>query len=139
MADLDGFAKQMNLIAKRVGDNAGALVRKVAVAVDGAVVLATPVDTGRARSNWQVEIDAKATGEAEPMSAQEAIALAKQKIATHKDGQTIHITNNLPYISALNNGSSAQAPKGFVEAAVEAGIETLRKANLLDDDLKDDT
>ena len=51
---------------------------------------ATPKDTGYAASRWKVE--------------------------KTKDGATI--TNDAPYIEALNGGHSKQAPAGFVEAEV---------------------
>jgi len=47
----------------------------------------TPVDTGRARDNWEYEL---------------------------KDGKAI-IRNDTPYIEDLNHGSSKQAPAFFVE------------------------
>jgi hypothetical protein len=36
----------------------------------------------------------------------------------------VYITNNVPYISLLNAGSSAQAPANFVQKAIAAGIAT---------------
>jgi hypothetical protein len=97
--------------------------------------MATPVDTGRARSNWQVAINGPATGESERAdpSGQIAIAMGRAVIATAKEGQAIHITNNLPYIAALNDGSSAQAPKNFVQEAVRVAATAVREARLLKD------
>lgn len=133
MSDLRGFAGRIRVRGKRVEENADALVRRVAVAVDTAVVLATPVDTGRARANWQVEIGQAPEGTREPFAsgqsgssgaanAMAAIEEGKKKIAQYRGGSEIHIYNNLSYIQDLNNGKSAQAPAGFVEAAVLAGV-----------------
>lgn len=134
MPDLRGFAGRIRVKGKRVEENADALVRKVAVAVDTAVVLATPVDTGRARANWQVEIgDALNDQEGPPYvpgeggssgsaNAMAAIEAGKNVIKQYKGGSEIHIYNNLSYIQKLNDGHSAQAPAGFVEAAVLAGV-----------------
>ncbi len=150
MADLRTFAGRIRLIGKRIEENSDVLTRKVAVAVDGAVVLATPVDTGRARSNWQVEIDSAASGTIEAHvpgkegstggpNAQMAMDLGKERIADYKSGQTIHITNNLPYIGRLNDGYSAQAPAGFVENAVLVGVATVQGAgSLLSDALTEE-
>lgn len=116
--------------------NADRLTREVALAVDSAVVLGTPVDTGRARSNWQVELNSAPSGVVDSHggnAAQSSMDKAAEKIETY-DGDThtsIHITNNLPYIGRLNDGSSAQAPSGFVEAAVEAGSSRVRGVRLL--------
>ena len=38
----------------------------------------------------------------------------------------ILISNNLPYINALNDGSSKQAPAGFVDSALSKGKRAVR-------------
>lgn len=142
--DLKRFAVRIRQLGGNVERNATALVRKVALSVDSTVVMSTPVDTGRARSNWQVElgkpargvIDAHvpgAEGSTAGPNAQISLALGAAAIATYKGGETIHLTNNLPYIGALNRGHSAQAPAGFVESAVLDGVAQVRGAKLLDD------
>lgn len=119
-----------------VADNTDKLVRKVALAVDAAVVLGTPVDTGRARSNWQVELDAPAEGKIDTYGQNAAaVSVAKATETIQKyDGDNhteLHITNNLDYIGRLNDGWSAQAPAGFVESAVLAGVDQVKGAKLL--------
>lgn len=136
MSDLKSFGRKMRVQAQDVADNADKLVRKVAVAVDAAVVYGTPVDTGRARSNWQVELSAPAKGMVEtlgPGAAQQSIDNANLVIAKYnRDTATeIHLTNNLSYIGKLNDGWSAQAPAGFVETAVLAGALQVKGARLL--------
>lgn len=132
----------MRVVAQGVADGADAIVRKCALAVDGAVVLGTPVDTGRARSNWQVNLDAPAAGTRDAYvpgkegstkgpNAQAAIDQGSSVISRYKGGQVIHITNNLAYIGRLNEGWSAQAPAGFVEAAVLSGVAQIRGARIL--------
>lgn len=140
--DLKRFAVRIRQVGTAVEENAGKLVRKVALSVDATVVSATPVDTGRARSNWQVEIGKPAKGvlpafvpgkEGDTVgpNTQMALALGAAAIATYKTGETIHLTNNLPYIGALNNGHSAQAPAGFVQTAVLDGALQIKDAKLL--------
>lgn len=141
MADLRRFAGRIRVMGKRIEQNADALTRKVALAVDSAVVIATPVDTGRARSNWQVNIGAPADGTREALdtSGQAAIAQGQTEIAKYKGGSAIHITNNLPYIGRLNDGWSAQAPSGFVEKAVLVGVAAAQGAgSLLQNALKEE-
>lgn len=130
MADLRQFGARMKKHGKNVENNAAALVRKCALAVDGAVVIATPVDTGRARANWQVSLNSPAGGtlEAVDPSGQGTIAKGAATIAGYKRGGAIHITNNLPYIGRLNDGWSAQAPAGFVLRAVLVGIAVIKGA-----------
>lgn len=141
--DLGQFARRIRDIGDQVGTKAPAVVRKTALAVDQTVVMATPVDEGRARANWQVQVDTAASNIIEPyvpgkggstgaQNAQAAIEQGKIAISAAPPGSEIHITNNLPYIGALNDGHSAQAPAGFVEQAVQNGIETIRRARLIE-------
>lgn len=139
--DLRNFSKRIRLIANTVEENSNQLTRKVALAVDAAVVMATPVDTGRARSNWQVELNAPASGVKDAYTpgteqstsganAREAIEQGKGVISQYKNGNVIHITNNLPYIGRLNEGYSAQAGANFVEKAVHIGIQAIKNVKL---------
>jgi hypothetical protein len=141
--DLRTFSRRITAIAERVEPAAQDVVRKTALAVDQTVVMATPVDTGRARVNWQVQAGAMpsdvvppyapgAGGSTAAQNTQAALEQGKIAISGAQPGQEIHITNNLPYIGRLNEGHSAQAPAGFVEQAVNAGIETIRQARLIE-------
>ena len=121
----------MRVTGRTVSDNATDLVRRVALTVDSELVYSTPVDTGRARSNWQVEIDRPASGTVDPVPAAVALERAAATVQRSMPGSTIHITNNLPYIGRLNEGWSAQAPAGYVETAVLAGALRVRGAKLL--------
>lgn len=132
----------MKLLAEQIPVNCDNMVRKTALAVDQAVVIGTPVDEGRARSNWVVEIGSPADGVIEPYSpgheastaaenAQRAMDQARSKVAEYEYGRDIHITNNLPYIQRLNDGHSAQAPKNFVEKAAMQAAKIINSTSLL--------
>lgn len=55
-----------------------------------------------------------------------AQALGVAQVATYRLGQgSVFISNNVPYIVYLNQGSSSQAPPGFVETAVEVAIQNV--------------
>jgi hypothetical protein len=122
----------MASLGLQVAEGADVVVRKVALAADQVIVMATPVDEGRARSNWIAALDAAAVGTVEPYAegaaaANGAIEQAARVIADY-DGDVhseIHLTNNLPYIGELNDGSSAQAPAGFVEKGVTAAVKAV--------------
>ena len=143
MPNLREFSGRIRIMGKRIEENADALVRRTALAVDGAVVMATPVDTGRARSNWQVSIGENAPSGVRPAFApgeerstegentRQAIDEGKAVINTYNGQGTIHITNNLSYIGRLNDGHSAQAPAGFVEKAVLVGVAAVQGAGSL--------
>jgi hypothetical protein len=50
-----------------------------------------------------------------------AISAAEAAIAANKTADVLVIFNAVPYIRRLNEGSSRQAPAGFIEKAVLAG------------------
>lgn len=140
MADrtFDNLDQALIAIAERTEKNATLHMRRLALIIDRNVVLATPVDTGRARSNWIVSVVAstdevrepfaptKGGGIGESSNAQGAIRQAENAVRHAKPGQTIFINNNLPYIAELNNGTSAQAPRGFVRTSVLIGVSWLK-------------
>jgi hypothetical protein len=108
------------------------LLKKVAFQVLTGVVEKTPVDTGRARGNWQVSITAGAgnatitrlddSGEAEahlPPGTSSAIDAGLAVLAGVKPFSTIVIYNNVEYIVALEHGhSKRQAPQGMVAVTI---------------------
>ena len=142
--NLNQFAARMRLRALQVRDGVDKVVKKAALAVDQAVVLATPVDTGRARSNWIVTIGSPAGGTRQPFSpgtklglgesnnATAAIAEGKAVINSRSFNQAIFISNNVHYIGALNNGSSRQAPNNFVNRAVNQGAAEIRQIKIFE-------
>lgn len=136
MAGLEDLSKKMAAVAAKAQRGADKIVRKVALAIDQTVVMATPVDTGRARANWIASLDAPvlSASEATDKSGGKPLAQAQGVIGAYK-GETnvsIHITNNLPYIGSLNDGSSAQAAAGFVQAGVRAGVRAVQGSRLLE-------
>jgi hypothetical protein len=117
------FSKQLdNAYKKKVLDKLEDTVIGVTLAVDSELVNTTPVDTGRARSNWLPSLnrpDGRQVGVGQKPDTRNAIA-------RYKLSDTIFITNNLPYITKLNEGSSQQAPAGFVDAAILRGKQAVR-------------
>ena len=88
------------------------------------IVLRTPVDSGRARGNWQTEIGRAATtallvegskGEMTDFSIGNAIT----KLADIPAFSIVHLTNNLSYIYYLEyDRRSPQHPEGMVEVTL---------------------
>lgn len=140
MSDLRTFSRRIRTRAARVSKNTDGLVKKVILAVDQAVVLATPVDTGRARANWRPSIGAMDTTTApEPSSPgaglREALAAGEDVAKRYVGGTnspTVHITNSLNYIQYLNDGSSRQAPRNFVNTAILLALSAIRQARIVD-------
>lgn len=114
------------------------LVQRIALNVVANLQEDTPVDTGWARANWIPQIGAPFSGTAGSREQAEAGQLdtATQqvgiaKVATgYRLGPPIFVTNNVPYIERLNEGSSSQAPAAFVQAAIFRAVrDTVARAS----------
>lgn len=94
--------------------------RAVALDVFSRIIVRSPVDTGRFRGNWQIDIQIVPEGWSEQTdkSGRTTLAKARQAIAHFRIGNTISIRNNLPYAVALENGWSGQAPQGMVKVTL---------------------
>lgn len=104
------------------------LGRASALELLGRLVKVTPVDTGRARGNWNVSTGSPDGSTADERRAPEALQEGEDELATAKlSRERIYVTNGLPYIAPLNNGSSRQAPKGFVQS-VATGMRSFIEA-----------
>ena len=95
-----------------------AIVRGTTIALFNAVIMDTPVDTGRARGNWQTTVGQPATDQIEREGASASMAEAEAKIPKGA-GQETMLANNLPYIEELENGSSKQASAGMVRGNMD--------------------
>jgi hypothetical protein len=92
----------------------------------------TPVDVGWARANWVPSIGSpvsKNLRDVPSTSANAAAAQAEQRSAVARiatgyrlDQGKVFISNNVPYILRLNDGSSNQAPAGFVQNAIRKAV-----------------
>jgi HK97 gp10 family phage protein len=143
--NLSEMASVMQKYGELVKTNANKTTRRAAIAIDQAVVMATPVDTGRARSNWQVQINTpfqgerpayapgKNLGKGETANAGAAMDQGNNAIGGYNNGDTIYITNNLPYIGQLNAGTSRQSPAGFVNAMVLEAVNAVQNYTMLGD------
>lgn len=132
MATLKGMAGRLNRLADNLDKMVNERKQAVATAIVRQLVEATPVDTSQALSNWRVSTDGTigahiaahfmgAKGSTQAASASAAIADAERAIKSSKPLDVLVIFNAVPYIRRLNEGSSAQAPAGFVEKAILIG------------------
>lgn len=95
----------------------------------------TPRDTGWARANWIPNVGAPApppdgtrppSGSTIGATPEQAAGLARVARYVLRQG-AIYLTNNVPYITRLNDGHSRQAPAGFVQAAIRRGINRITR------------
>jgi len=81
----------------------------------------TPRDTQWASSNWIVQVGSPFEG---PVGSKADVSRDRQEagIASmdlyHLSLGNVWVTNSVPYVPRLNDGSSRQAPAGFVQAAI---------------------
>jgi hypothetical protein len=100
----------MSSIVAKVNGQIDVKVRKATLELFGAVIKATPVDTGRAKNNWQCTIGSPASGELEEVDKTGSRAIARvYATVPQKIGSIVWLTNNVPYIRKLEYGSSKQA------------------------------
>ncbi len=94
--------------------------RKIVLQFLVGVVVRTPVDTGRARGNWNVNIGSPSSrlkSERGFTSADEVGRIVEQAEKDLKElapFEVVYVTNNVIYIKFLDRGSSKQAPIGMV-------------------------
>lgn len=77
-------------------------------------IQATPVDTGRLRSNWQVSTADYAQGELGVSSESTPIGKANAKVMSMQIGDTFYFSNNLDY------AEEQEERKGMLANAVNA-------------------
>ncbi len=118
-ADLAKFAKDNRLAIRTV-------VGKLALDIHAGLVLRTPRDTGRAKSNWIPSIDQASTATFPPDNAGRVSSMMAALVQRLPEFPVIWISNNLPYIKRLNEGWSKQAPAGFVEVTIDSNVAKLR-------------
>ncbi len=145
MTTLSGFSKRMQQVAKHVDANSNMLVKRTAIATLTEIVQRTPIDTGKAKSNWLVSTWGPLGGIREPFSygfrgstkhanEQATIADGTYRINQYRitfGMEKIYLTNNLDYIEMLELGSSKQAPTGFVDLAMIRGAGVVHRSSLL--------
>ena len=95
--------------------------RSICLGIYKDVILGTPVDTGRARGNWQIAIGVPPREEIarkERGGATNQMNEAKSKINRPIAGKSVFMANNVGYIMELEEGSSPQS-KGFIARALK--------------------
>ena len=138
-----GFANQMKAWERKTERKMDLAVRKIALKIFAQIVLKSPVDSGRFRSNWQVSIGSVPSGtqegnvfpQGDAVDVKGPIYYAKLSggeaaLFGANAGDTIYFANNLPYARRLEeggypdgpkveNGRSSQAPNGMVALTIQ--------------------
>lgn len=128
MATLEFVIADLTRFTERV-------VTALTLDVTARLIETTPIDLGWARANWvpaignpfRVEPGARPTEAGGVSRAAQDSGIASVIASYMLRSGPIYISNNVPYIQALNAGHSKQAPAGFVQAAVEQAAAELRR------------
>lgn len=116
VVEVDKFAKSIGVTIKQAQE-------KVAYDLFSMIVKATPVGTGRAKGNW---IPSSGTPvydfdpERKDKDGSSTLAKMSSILESHKEGESIFITNSTPYILMLEYGWSKKAPNGMVRISVNS-------------------
>lgn len=124
------FAFDLRRFAEKAGANAEQVVRKTTAELAKKVVEKTPVDTGRARANWQFGDGAMISGTLDETdkTGDPTKDRLEEEILRSRVGGVTYIQNNLPYALRLEYGWSKQAPSGMVRTSMAEVDQELRKA-----------
>lgn len=114
--DLDAFAEKLGILKATV-------YQRTTLELWNGITLRTPVDTGRARSSWNLSIGhpnpgTPAAGTYGPPGTPNVGAITGEEV--------VWITSNLDYIQPLENGHSKQAPAGMVFVTVNEVVSRIQ-------------
>tara|TARA_R110002020_G_scaffold62613_3_gene167358 strand:+ start:2483 stop:2878 length:396 start_codon:yes stop_codon:yes gene_type:complete len=125
------FSGQVRGFNKKTHAKLDKVVRFICLNLLRDVVMGTPVDTGRARANWQATIHQPAKGTVVVGDKAGGPTVSKGgRSIKNATGNVWWLSNNLPYIIRLEyEGHSPQAPSGWVRASVERAKIVARRAN----------
>ncbi len=127
MADpqIRAIVKGLNRLAERV-------VTKITLDLTANLIEDTPVDVGWAQGNWVPAIGkpfAIDLRNVEATASNAAAAKSRQGNATaavatgyRLSRGKVFVSNNVPYITRLNDGSSRQAAAGWVQRAIAKAV-----------------
>jgi hypothetical protein len=123
------FASDIAKFAQKTGQKIDRAIVSVCYRISEAIVMGTPVDTGRARGNWIPTVNNPSGSTLTIDDKAGTMALAKIGAVTiNAPGSVYYLVNNLPYINRLEYGWSQQSPQGMVRINVQNFQAALRKA-----------
>jgi hypothetical protein len=139
---LKGLATKLRKNASGIELAASNLNKTVSRAIVADLTNVTPVDESTAISNWQLSIHEPVAGDrpafvlgsggsTKEASAAAARSMAERQLRFKRPGDVVYVSNVVDYIGFLNDGSSKQAPAGFVERSALMGRSLIKRAKLL--------
>lgn len=111
------FALDLSRIEKSIAGDIAEFMQKTVFEIYKGVTIKSPVDTGRFKGNWNINIGApnytvQQSATSSPYGTAQSVTSELFKI----DGtKPVYISNGLPYAAKLETGYSKQAPIGMVD------------------------
>lgn len=105
------FSRDVRRFVKKTKGNIDLQVRAITLELFRSIILATPVDTGRARGNWQTSVGSPKTGIVARLDPTGQAALGEVVANLGGAGTVTWLANNLPYIAVLEYGEYPNPPK----------------------------
>ncbi len=125
---MTSFSIPLDQLAAKLKLDLDTVVRKSTLDLFKAVVLKSPVDTGRFRANWNCTRGEPSASTTESVDQSRGISEA-QKALEFATGDVVYFCNGLPYAYRLENeGWSKQAPAGMIKISVTEFDQYVRKA-----------
>lgn len=121
------FSGDLAKYCQAAGDKIDLVVRKTALQLQASMIEKSPVDTGRFKSNWQCGLGGM-NGDTNAKEGSDALGRTEVVLQGFKAGQTIFLSNNLPYAKKLEYGHSKQAPAGIVRLTVQDFAQAVKRA-----------
>lgn len=121
--------KDIENLSKRTMAKIQKIMKTAAMELFKSVIMMTPVDTGRAKGNWQCTMTRPADGIIEEIRNESETIKAMMDVVIKSSIQKgIFLTNNLDYIQKLEyGGSRRQAPQGMVRVSLKRIQEDLKE------------
>ena len=125
------FARDIKKWAEQTGQDINTVRRATFLDLTGRIIKRTPVDTGRAKGNWQPSSRTVLTttinmdypnaikGSDGDLAGVTVMAKTRNVAAQVKNDDTLYLANNLPYIVPLEYGYSKQSPGGMLRITVQ--------------------
>jgi len=124
------FNLELKNFTNKAEENSEKIFRATAISLFGRIIKRTPVDSGRLKGNWQVDVNQPATGNVDnidttPIKAMSGGSAIKIQAGIGKPSlsDTIYMVNNLSYAKTIERGrignkGSNQAPSGMVAVSI---------------------
>lgn len=136
---------QVRVVAGALEAFTGRQVQRLGLNVTANLIEDTPRVTGWARANWVPIIDGLFEGDGTPpkpgapgtqvnarrAEQQQGVATVATANPARFYREPITVTNNVPYIGRLNDGSSIQAPRGFIQLDILRALQQLEGEEVL--------